>query len=412
MNAILRSLGVFAVLSIALHATTVCAQKSDANQAARDKLAELVASGGIQDARVVDAIRTTPRHEFIPTKQRKQAYFDMALPIGHGQTISPPFVVAYMTESLEPKATDKVLEIGTGSGYQAAILSPLVDEVYSIEIVEPLGLRAAATLKRLGYENVITKIGDGYQGWAEHAPFDKIIVTCSPENVPQALVDQLREGGRMVIPLGERYQQLLYLYKKVDGKLVKEPLQATFFVPMTGAAEAARQVFPDQTLTPIVNGDFESFDAEKRIPEAWYYVREAEVIAREGNDAGHFLRFRNDTPGRDALSLQAIGLDGRRVKKIRVRFRYRTENIETGPDKSQLATLYVNFFGEDRGPVRQEILGPWTGTSAGKEKKVDLVVPVSARGAVIGIGLFGATGTLEFDDISVEAIERHETREK
>ncbi len=406
------SIRAFMGLLIALSATTLSAQKPDAHQAARDRLAELVASGGIQDPRVIDSIRTTQRHEFIPTKQRKQAYFDMALPIGHGQTISPPFVVAYMTESLEPKATDKVLEIGTGSGYQAAILSPLVDEVYSIEIVEPLGERAAATLKRLGYENVITKIGDGYQGWAEHAPFDKIIVTCSPEDVPQPLVDQLREGGRMVIPLGERFQQLLYLYKKVDGKLVKEPLQATYFVPMTGAAEAARQVLPDQTLTPVVNGDFEAFDAEKRIPEAWYYVREAEVIAREGADAGHFLRFHNDTPGRDALSLQAIGLDGRKVKKIRMRFRYRTENVETGPDKSHFATLYVNFFGEDRGPIRQDVLGPWTGTSAWKEKKVDLVVPVSARGAVIGIGLFGATGTLEFDDISVEAVELHEAREK
>ena len=163
----------------------------------------------------------------------------MSLPIGESQTISAPFVVAYMTEQLDPQPTDKVLEIGTGSGYQAAILSPLVKEVYSIEIVESLGQKAARTLKRLKYTNVKTKIGDGYQGWPEHAPFDKIIVTCSPEKVPQPLVDQLKEGGRMVVPVGERYTQELYLLRKKDGKLEQEVLVPTMFVPMTGKAEAA-----------------------------------------------------------------------------------------------------------------------------------------------------------------------------
>ena len=127
-----------------------------------------------------------------------------------------------MTESIDPQPKDKVLEIGTGSGYQAAVLSGLVQEVYSIEIVASLGKRAATTLKRLNYENVYTKVGDGYLGWPEHAPFDKIIVTCSPEKVPQALVHQLKEGGRMVIPVGERYQQTLYLFKKTGGKMLRE----------------------------------------------------------------------------------------------------------------------------------------------------------------------------------------------
>jgi protein-L-isoaspartate(D-aspartate) O-methyltransferase len=399
------ALVAFALL-FALGNCSLSAQVIDANQAARDRLTQLLRDGGIRDERVLESIRTTQRHEFMPLKQRAKANFDMALPIGHGQTISPPFVVAYMTESLEPRETDKVLEIGTGSGYQAAILSPLVDEVYSIEIVEPLGKRAAATLKKLDYKNVFTKIGDGYLGWEEHAPFDKIIVTCSPENVPQPLVDQLREGGRMIVPIGERFQQVLYLYKKVDGKLEKEPLQATFFVPMTGEAEARRQVFPEGTLTEVVNGDFEKFDAETRFPVAWYYVRLAEVVPWEQADKGHFLRFTNDTPGRDALSLQAIGLDGRELKTLRVSFRYRTENVVSGPNKDQFATLYVNFFGEDRGPIRQELLGPWTGTSEWQEKSVDIVVPVSARGAVIGLGLFGATGKLDFDDIKVTGVER------
>jgi protein-L-isoaspartate(D-aspartate) O-methyltransferase len=165
----------------------------------------------------------------------------MALPIGEKQTISGPFVVAYMTERLEPRPTDRVLEIGTGSGYQAAVLSPLVKTVYSIEINKPLGEKAARILTRLGYRNVVTKIGDGFQGWPEHAPFDKIIVTCSPEEIPKPLVEQLAEGGRMVIPVGERYDQMLVLLTKRDGEMVRESLVPSLFVPMTGAAEEASE---------------------------------------------------------------------------------------------------------------------------------------------------------------------------
>ena len=175
-----------------------------------------IAAAGVNNERVLRAMRDTPRHEFVPPNQRRLAYYDMALPIGDEQTISPPFVVAYMTEEIDPQPTDKVLEIGTGSGYQAAVLSPLVKDVYTIEIVEPLGKRAARTLKQLDYKNVHAKVGDGYQGWPEAAPFDKIIVTCSPEKVPQPLVDQLREGGRMIIPVGERYQQNLYLFTQAQ----------------------------------------------------------------------------------------------------------------------------------------------------------------------------------------------------
>ena len=153
---------------------------------ARDTLIrDVIIPAGVKDKRVIESVRSTQRHEFVPFHLRSQAYYDMALPIGDQQTISSPFIVAYMTESLQPKPTDKVLEIGTGSGYQAAILSPLVASVYSIEIVAALGRRAEATLRRLKYKNVRTKIGDGFKGWAEHAPFDKIIVTCSPEKVPQ-----------------------------------------------------------------------------------------------------------------------------------------------------------------------------------------------------------------------------------
>ena len=204
---------------------------------------EIVAAG-VKNKRVIEAMRNTPRHEFISIGQRKNAYFDMALPIGEGQTISPPFIVAYMTEAIDPQPGDKVLEIGTGSGYQAAVLAKLVSEVYTIEIVASLGRKAEKTLAKLHYNNVHVKVGDGYLGWPEHAPFDKIIVTCSPENVPSALIDQLKDGGMMVIPCGERYQQTLYLLKKIKGKLAAEPLQPVLFVPMTGKAEAQRRSCP------------------------------------------------------------------------------------------------------------------------------------------------------------------------
>ena len=163
---------------------------------------EEIEAAGVKDTRVLDSMRVTPRHEFVLTKWKGQAYFDAALPIGDRQTISPPYVVAYMTEQIDPQPSDKVLEIGTGSGYQAAVLSPLVGEVYTIEIVERLARRAEQTLQRLDYENIQVRSGDGYQGWPEAAPFDKIIVTCSPDGIPQPLVDQLEYGGSMIIPVG------------------------------------------------------------------------------------------------------------------------------------------------------------------------------------------------------------------
>lgn len=195
---------------------------------------------GIKDERVLAAMRTVPRHEFVPEDQRVFAYDDRPLPIGHGQTISQPFIVAFMTEHLKPQATDKVLEIGTGSGYQAAILSGLVKEVFTIEIVEPLAKRAEADLRRLNYTNVFVKAGDGHKGWPERAPFDAIIVTCAPDQIPQPLIEQLRDGGRMVIPVGpDGGVQELYLFEKRGGEVKKSAVLPVRFVPMTreGAAK-------------------------------------------------------------------------------------------------------------------------------------------------------------------------------
>jgi protein-L-isoaspartate(D-aspartate) O-methyltransferase len=187
---------------------------------------------GIKDDRVLAAMAKIPREEFVPADQRCAAYEDGPLPIGLDQTISQPYIVAFMTEQLRLKSSDRLLEIGTGSGYQAAVLAELVADVYTIEIVEPLAKTAGATLQRLGYKNVHLRVGDGYQGWPEEAPFDAIIVTCAPDKVPEPLVDQLKDDGRMVIPVGEQFAQQLYLLEKKNGQLKESVTLPVRFVPM------------------------------------------------------------------------------------------------------------------------------------------------------------------------------------
>lgn len=192
----------------------------------------------IDDPKVLEVMAAVPRHEFVPEDVRPRAYSDTPLPIGHGQTISQPYIVAFMTQKLAPRPQDRVLEIGTGSGYQAAVLAGLVKHVYTIEIVEPLAERAGKTLGRFGYDNVTVKAGDGYRGWKEHAPFDAVIVTCAPDHIPQPLTDQLAEGGRMIIPVGERFGvQELHLLRKKDGEVKRESVLPVRFVPMTGESE-------------------------------------------------------------------------------------------------------------------------------------------------------------------------------
>jgi protein-L-isoaspartate(D-aspartate) O-methyltransferase len=202
-------------------------------------LQEQLITRGIKDQPVLAAMSKVPREEFVPQDSRTASYEDGPLPIGYGQTISQPYIVAFMTEQLRAKPSDRVLEIGTGSGYQAAILAELVAEVYTIEIVEPLAKNAEATLQRLGYKNIHMKVGDGYKGWPEQAPFDAIIVTCAPDKVPQPLIDQLKDGGRMVIPVGERFAQELYLLEKKNGQLKESVTLPVRFVPM--AREATKQ---------------------------------------------------------------------------------------------------------------------------------------------------------------------------
>ena len=188
---------------------------------------------GIKNEVVLNAMRKVDRHKFVPEEIRHQAYSDRPLPIGEGQTISQPYIVALMTELLELKDGDRVLEVGTGSGYQAAILAELADHVYTIEIIGSLALSAERLLRELGYGNITVKIGDGYIGWEEFAPFDAIIVTAAPPHIPQPLLDQLKEGGRLVIPVGDYYQELKKI-TKVKGKIRSQNVIPVVFVPMIG----------------------------------------------------------------------------------------------------------------------------------------------------------------------------------
>ena len=236
------SIGIIIVLGLlSMTRTNQPGSLDDEFGKARQRMVEIqIKRRGIQDERVLNAMRHVPRHEFVPDGLKRSAYTDQPLPIGHNQTISQPYIVAYMTEALELQPKDRVLEIGTGSGYQAAVLSVIADTVFSIEIVEPLAKQAQKTLTRLGYQNVLCKVGDGYKGWPEKAPFDAIIITAAPPRIPEPLVAQMSEGGRMILPVGEWYQELVLITKK-HGKLIKKQLLPVRFVPMTGEIQEKKK---------------------------------------------------------------------------------------------------------------------------------------------------------------------------
>jgi len=204
----------------------------------RQKMVEKqIVRRGIQDSLVLRAMRRVPRHKFVPKQLISSAYDDNPLPIGMNQTISQPYIVAFMTEQLELTGKEKVLEIGTGSGYQAAVLAEIVKEVHSIEIIEPLGRQAIERFKRMNFKNISVYIGDGYEGRPEQAPFDAIIVTAAPPRIPEPLIKQLKPGGRMIIPVGDQIQALILITKSLDGKIEKRPVLPVRFVPMRGKVE-------------------------------------------------------------------------------------------------------------------------------------------------------------------------------
>jgi protein-L-isoaspartate(D-aspartate) O-methyltransferase len=238
----IRAHGVLLLLCSVLFIGAPATAQDPAYAAQRAALVEEVRRQGssLEDREfsepVLAALGAVERHRFVPREEVRNAYLNRPLPIGHGQTISQPYIVALMTDLLEPEAGDVVLEIGTGSGYQAAVLAELVERVYSIEIIEPLANEASARLRRLGYDNVETRLGDGYFGWEEHAPFDAIVVTAAAAHVPPPLVGQLAPGGRMVIPVGGRFatQWLLLIEKDDSGGVVTRQIAPVRFVPLTG----------------------------------------------------------------------------------------------------------------------------------------------------------------------------------
>ena len=375
--------------------------------AARLEMVEnAVVAAGIEDERVIQSLRDTRRHEFVPRDVRHQAYLDAGIPIGEKQTISSPFIVAYMTQSLDPQVTDKVLEIGTGSGYQAAVLSPLVAKVYSIEIVRSLGERAERTLKKLNYKNVHTKVGDGFKGWPDAAPFDKIIVTCSPEDIPQPLVDQLVEGGLIIVPMGERHQQTLFLMRKRDGKMEREALRPTLFVPMTGRAEDAREVLPDGSNPTLLNSDFEEGTDDNGFVNGWYYQRKLELVEDKLSPGGNFhIKFSNDVPGQHAHVMQGVAIDGRLVSKLRIGGSFKSEDVVAGPHRNDLPAIVLTFYNNNREELGSQYFGPFEGTQAWKNYDREIRVPVGCREAILRVGLFGATGSASFDNIIIKKIE-------
>lgn len=384
-----------------------CPAADDDYRDERKEMVEVsVAREGITNRAVLQALLKVPRHEFVPSSLHKEAYIDKALPIGYQQTISPPYIVAYMTQSLDPQPTDRILEIGTGSGYQAAVLGDICKEVYSIEIVPQLGRSAKKRLEKLGYSNVHTKVGDGYEGWAEHAPFDGIIVTCSPESVPQPLVDQLREGGRMIIPLGERYQQVFYLFEKRDGRLVPTKLVPTLFVPMTGASEERRVKQPDGSHPEIVNGSFEADENNDGLADNWHYQRQVERVTEESRDGEFSLKFTNEEPGRPAQMLQGLALDGRHVAFVNLSVDVKIESAIPGPESFEQPALVIHFYDQVRRSLGEGVVGPWLRPGDWERIGRRIPVPPGAREAIVRIGLNGATGSMSIDNVKLSFVPR------
>ena len=361
---------------------------------------------GISNTAVLQAMRAVPRHEFVPSAQRARAYEDLALPIGHQQTISPPYIVAYMTTELDPQPDDRVLEIGTGSGYQASVLAQIVKDVYTIEIVSALSKHAEKRMKDLGYTNVHCLDGDGFKGWPEHAPFDKIIVTCSPENIPQPLIDQLKEGGRMIIPVGERYQQSFHLLVKENGKLKDERLASTLFVPMTGESEELRRIQPDPDHPQIVNGSFDLDENEDKKTDGWHYQRQTSMCDESPMDGKYCLRFENKDSSLISQALQGSAINGRTVGTLRLNYWVRCNNIVPGREISEQAAVVVHFYDNIRREVGTTVLGKWRGSFGWQNANSTVIVPSNAKELIIRIGLNGAQGQLDLDDLQMTAVQR------
>lgn len=395
-----RRLWVVAYLCLFPAASTA---GGDAFEAERHRMADEVARAEtITNVRVIETLRTVPRHQFVARKWRHLAYRDTAVPIGHAQTATPPSMVAYMLQQLDPQPQDRVLEIGTGCGYQAAVLSRMVRAVYTIEIVPALAAQARDRLRRLDCDNAHVRLGDGYQGWPGMAPFDKILLTCSPETVPAPLAEQLAEGGRLVVPLGEPYRQRLCLFVKTNGHLQLETAAPTAFVLMTGEAQAARRLHEGPIEPALTNGSFEETLPDSEVLAGWYHQRQLTLESGRGAPDGHrFVTFRNFEAGRVAHAAQAFAIDGRHTRNLRLSGLVRGADLRPGTEPHMIATASIAFYDKERRPIGLQAVGDWRGTFAWTGFSGRIAVPKAAREAVVQIGLEGATGTASFDRLAV-----------
>ena len=404
LTRIVVTLSVSCVMCAWTAAATAQSRRFD--ELRNDMVTAHIEAEGITNTAVLLAMRAVPRHEFVPSAQKARAYEDLALPIGHQQTISPPYIVAYMTNELDPQPDDRVLEIGTGSGYQASVLAQIVKDVYTIEIVSALSKQAEKRIQDLGYMNVHCLDGDGFKGWPEHAPFDKIIVTCSPENIPQPLIDQLKEGGRMIIPVGERYQQSFHLLVKENGKLKDERLASTLFVPMTGESEERRRVQPDPDNPQLVNGSFDLDENDDEKPDGWHYQRQTTMCDDAPMDGEYCLRFENKDSALISQALQGSAINGRTVGTLHLNYWVRCNGIVPGREIAEQAAVVVHFYDNIRREVGTTVLGKWRGSFGWQNARSTVIVPSNAKELIIRIGLNGAQGQLDLDDLQMTAVKR------
>ncbi len=284
------------------------------------------------------------------------------------------------------------------------MLSPLVKDVYSIEIVKELGEKATKVLHRLGYKNVHTKIGDGYQGWAEHAPVRQDHRHCSPENVPQPLIDQLTDGGLMIIPVGERYQQTLMRMRKKGDALEKEALRPTLFVPMTGAAEDARKIQADPAHPTRSMEISKSIHEDRRCARLVLQRGMVWNADKHSPSGEHYVSFNNDEAGTPTTLLQGFAIDGEVVRKLKIAAFVRTQHVTVGQAADEWPAITIQFFDSKRERLALNWIGPFKGTFAWSEREKEFDVPINTKEAIISIGLFGAVGRVSFDNVRITPI--------
>jgi protein-L-isoaspartate(D-aspartate) O-methyltransferase len=266
-----------------------------------------------------------------------------------------------------------------------------------------LGDQARATLRRLKYTNVHVRVGDGFKGWPEAAPFDRIMVTCSAAEVPAPLLAQLKEGGRLIMPLGEDYQQSLWQYTKVDGRLRRERLIPTVFVPMTGEAKTIREAGTPFPRVQLINGGFEGLDPASGKLASWYHQRQLRLQQDPSAPEGvRFVTFQNATKGRQAHASQAFAIDGRETPTIEVCGTVRGTDIQPGAGKDQIAAVVITFYDQQRDVLRQEAIGNWRGSFGWQRFLHTIAVPAATREAIVHLGLLGAVGTLSFDALTIQ----------